>query len=405
MLVLLAVVIAACGEYGPTAGQDPPSTNSLSAPTALPPTTVVSSPTTFPPEPTSATSPTVQDGLGVAIVAIGTVVEDQRGLVVCPFEMTGPCPGLPLTGDRLPAPGDQVRLSGRYDGVVLSVSSIEPWTPREHGALTNPCTGNTNGIQAPEEAAERAGRILEDHPDRRVGMWVSDGQIVVAITGPDDELAEELGQIDDVCVATGYEHSAEALVSLVANEIDPLLADLGAGVVFGSVDAVPIPTIRVEGEAIDAATVDLLTDRYGDLVEFATFITVLDAPLSDLSQQQSAVPGDIVIPTEAARFGGAMAALWTGPVLEHDTELNCLYVDDGGGGRTVIVWPYGYTAVAGEPASVFDPAGKVVAETGVAFELGGGGGSVDDIDPGRRCAAESAWYTGGPTAYGWESRR
>lgn len=335
----------------------------------------------------------------MAIEAVGGIVEDRRGVVLCPFHASDACPGLPLRGANLPAEGEQVRVGGRYDGVALTVAWVEPWTrPGEWEALENPCTGNTSLIQPPDHVHESLDRVLDGVSDRLVALWVSDGELVVALTGSDDATTAEIDAIDGICVDTGYEHSAQELQAIIDAEIDPLLTEQGVRFLDSGVREAPGPTITIEGDAIDAATVELLADRYGDLVEVTAFITVLDAPLSDLPEQQPEVPGDIDLPTAGIRSGYQMLALWMGVRIEYDEELNCLYVGEGNG-RTVIVWPFGYTAVAGDPSVVYDPAGNPIFETGTPIEIGGGGGSIDGVDPEQRCGADSAFYAAGPTEY------
>ncbi|MGA7228250.1 MAG: hypothetical protein WBZ45_08590, partial [Acidimicrobiia bacterium] len=265
---------------------------------------------------------TPSDGPGVDIAAVGTVVEDGRGLVLCPNDASG-CPSLPLTGSPLPEVGDQVRLTGHYDGDHLSVSLIEPWEPDVFGPLP-PCTGNTNLIQPPEEVSQTLDDVLPEVEDRLAGIWVSDGQLVVGLTGADDAASDEIGAIDGICVVTGYEYTDVVLQSLVTDEIDPWLADRGVYFLNAQEQPIPEPQITYEGDAVDSATVELLTEQYGDLVKVNAFITVIDAPVSDLPAQQPFVPGDIEIPTAGMRFGAGMAALWQGPI-EYDEDLNCLY--------------------------------------------------------------------------------
>lgn len=83
-------------------------------------------------------------------------------------------------------------------------------------------------------------------------------------------------------------------------------------------------------------------------------------------------------------------------VLQYDDELNCLYHDEpsnngepGTGGRIVIVWPEGYSAVerSGD-VDVLDASGTVVATTGTEFQLGGG-----MVDGESHCNAIGAWVT------------
>lgn len=82
--------------------------------------------------------------------------------------------------------------------------------------------------------------------------------------------------------------------------------------------------------------------------------------------------------------------------LFHDDELNCLYTpsednngEPGTAGRQVIVWPFGYTAVAqGDVVTVFNADGKAVTTTGVVFQIAGGGGAF----AADYCDAVGVWY-------------
>lgn len=95
----------------------------------------------------------------------------------------------------------------------------------------------------------------------------------------------------------------------------------------------------------------------------------------------------------------AMSALGTF-VLRHDQDLNCLYHDEednngepGTGGRVVIMWPPGYTAkAAGDGVVVFAEDGEPVAETDVAFQIGGGAAPAS----GDHCDAIGTWIANGP---------
>ncbi|MGH8912435.1 MAG: hypothetical protein ACRDVD_07985 [Acidimicrobiia bacterium] len=397
--VLFALVVVACGGGTTSIRAEPLVGVTTARPsiTTMTPPTPTAAPTTTPATAPPPTSFSIPDGAGVAIEAVGTVVEDRRGRVLCPMQWTGACPGLPLSGGELPGVGDQVRVGGRYDGVSLEVAWTSQWAPPEFGPLHNPCTGETNGHQAGQDPIDAMGMVMEGHMDRYAGSWISDGQVVVALTGPDDELAAELRGLDDVCVVTGYASSAEELVTLTEGEITPLLLAKGPPFAFAGADGVPETKIVIEGDAVDGATVTMLTEDYGP-VEVQTFITVLDAAVADLPVQQPLVPGDVTVPTGGMRLEDGMAALWTGVVLEYDPDLNCLYVKNGPN-RTVIVWPFGHTALAGDQVQVFDPAGNVVAETTMAMELGGGHVGVDGVEPEQRCDATSAFQMGGPTEY------
>src|SRR5690606_35374481 len=131
----------------------------------------------------------------------------RRGTVLCPGEWVGPCPGLPLSGSPIPEHGDQVRVGGRYDGVSLAVTWVEAWEPEAFGPLTNPCTGGTNSNQPTGDAHQELDRIYTEHRDRFAGSWVADGEIVVALTGPADALADEVNAVEGLCAAPGFAYS------------------------------------------------------------------------------------------------------------------------------------------------------------------------------------------------------
>lgn len=98
-----------------------------------------------------------------------------------------------------------------------------------------------------------------------------------------------------------------------------------------------------------------------------------------------------------------MQALAVDVVLTLDDEADCLFHDQGDGHRQVVVWPFGYSAVSGDPTIVYDPAGNEVARTGVPFDLGGGGADINNVDPSQRCDADSVFQTAGPTQYALET--
>ena len=86
--------------------------------------------------------------------------------------------------------------------------------------------------------------------------------------------------------------------------------------------------------------------------------------------------------------------------LQFDSELNCLYHNEadnneepGTGGRVVVVWPEGYSAlVDGDEVNVRDEAGVVVARTNATFQIAGGSGPADG-----HCDSIGAWWAnGGP---------
>lgn len=353
--------------------------------------------------PTDSTTTTADEGDQVTVAVSGWVGHDARGTVVCPSEFTEACPGIPVTGD-LPSISP-VQVTGPYDGVSLTVEAAESWTPYERGELVNPCTGGSGpgtGGQSPE-LQSKVEDALAGSESRLAGLWLADGQLVVALTGSDDELAERIRAADErVCVDTGYSSSQEEIENFASDISRRLMFDEQVWI-LDSWDSVVDGPIRIRVEAIDTPTMETVADQYGNALDLTAYIEVLDAPLTDLPAQQPPVPADLVIPTAGTRGGFSMAALAVDVVLTLDAEADCLFHDQGDGHRQVVVWPFGYSAVSGDPTIVYDPAGNEVARTGVPFDLGGGGADINNVDPSQRCDADSVFQTAGPTQYALET--
>lgn len=349
-----------------------------------------------------STTLSVEAGRQVTIAVSGWVGADRRGIVLCPSEFTEACPGIPVTGDLTPK--GPVRATGRYDGVSLNVETVESWTPYERAELFNPCTGGSGpgaGGQSPD-IQSRVEDALAGDERRLAGLWLADGQMVVALTGPDDELAERIRAAHHrVCVDTGYPSSQEEIGTLASDISVTLMFDEGVWI-LDSWDSVVDGPIRIRVEAIDAPTLDTVAALYGDALDLTAYIEVLDAPLEELPAQQPPVPADVVIPTAGTRGGLSMAALANDVVLTLDAGASCLFQDQGGY-REVVVWPFGYSAVSGDPTIVYDPAGNEVAQTGVPFDLGGGNADINNVDPSQRCDADGVWQTAGPTRFEFET--
>ena len=121
--------------------------------------------------------------------------------------------------------------------------------------------------------------------------------------------------------------------------------------------------------------------------------------LRDASTTSSVVEGSVDILTAESDTDEGMQAL-SGFTLHHDPDLNCLYHDEpdnngepGTGGRVVIVWPFGYTAVIDDgEVAVLDATGTAVARTNNTFTIGGGGRGAN-ID---HCNAIGIWIANGP---------
>lgn len=350
--------------------------------------------------PTDSPATTADKGQQVAIAVSGWVGRDGRGTVVCPSEFTEACPGIPVTGGDLPPVGNPVRVAGRYDGVSLQVEAVESWTPYERAELFNPCTGGSGpgtGGQSPE-IQTRVEDALAGDEDRLAGLWLADGQLVVALTGQDDELAERVREAHHrVCVEAGYPRSQEEVMALTSDISRALILDEGVWI-LDSWDSVVDGPIRIRGEAIDTPTMNAFADLYGEALDLTAYIEVLDSRLADLPTQRPPVPADLVIPTAGAR-GRVPVTGSQNLVLTLDVDQNCLFADEGDGRRRIVVWPFGYSAVSGDPTTVYDPAGNEVARTGVPVELDGSGAGIDQVDPAQRCDADGVWQNGGPTLF------
>jgi hypothetical protein len=78
--------------------------------------------------------------------------------------------------------------------------------------------------------------------------------------------------------------------------------------------------------------------------------------------------------------------------IGYDAELNCVYFpgdENGAGGRTVPVWPFGYSATS-SPLVIYDYDGNVLAGEDDEIELGGGFVAAGFVE-GNTCGAAGAW--------------
>ena len=388
LLVALAYMLAACGNPASDAATSTSAAPATPVETAAP---ASSTTTEAPPE-------------GVRIETRGWVVEDRRGLVLCPWEGGPGCPGLVIEGSE-PLVGETIRVVGRYDGRRLATEAIEEWSgPDENVPLPNPCTGRSNMTQPPFEAFEALERAFDgdEFPPGVAQTWVSDGQVVVGFQGDGNALADELRGVENICVATGYEFSARELGALFEAALDHIL-DAGVTGLGGSTDA-------REGRAdiwVDAIGSDLLDEvaaRFGPAIRIDAFIIVLDEPLATLPEPIPVVEGAIEIPT-GPRTNAGMMALFGAESIDWDDGAACMYVDLDGT-RIVIVWPFGFTATL-DPLTIYDPAGEPVLTEGEAFEIGGGhvgtiGFDGEPVLPERElCGADDVFLAGsGPTIIG-----
>ena len=133
------------------------------------------------------------------------------------------------------------------------------------------------------------------------------------------------------------------------------------------------------------------------LVPAAALAFVLSA-CTDSVDPDVGADGSVEILTHDS--GGSGSEALGSFTLQFDSELNCLYHNEadnngepGTGGRVVVVWPEGYSAlVDGDEVNVRDEAGVVVARTNATFQIAGGSGPADG-----HCDSIGAWFAnGGP---------
>jgi hypothetical protein len=393
VIVGLVLLVAACGA-GPLGGIDSTDTSPIDVSTS---TSIRA----------SASSPFAAPGDGARVRVMGFLDSDERGLVeICPFGAD--CPGIVVEGTVTAGAGSFVELLGTYDGRSIAV---EQWqvvdSPLDVPDYANPCglEGGGSG-NPPDDATEALNRVADRHSDRFAGMWwdAENRVMTVWFTGTDLEQIE--AEVDSevsmsVCVHGGAGHSEAELreiQSALLELVDPELLAVGSF----STDVVR-NRVEMSSELYDAPTRQAVTGAFGDAVVVHAFIEVLDGPVGLLPDPIPAVQGDLELLTQQHRGGGGMAALGRFE-LRYDPDLDCLYFpgdeesnggEPGTGGRTLPVWPFGYTATS-DPVTVYDYDGVVRATEGDLIESGGGFVSVEFIDASESCGATGAWIMSSP---------
>jgi hypothetical protein len=387
-VALLTLIVAACGEPGPGAT------------------------TTLSPEPTTtlASIPTTTDAVeaGVEVMVTASAVRQPDGSIeLCPPGMTAACPGIILVGEIDPAllATDEetryVRVSGRYDGHSLQPSSAPvafEYGPASTGDFASLCPDlrGTPSVNPDDALTQAVTDYAMSQPDYAALWWDRERAVLTVWFKGEDVSAHQTAIADlageePVCVVGGATYS-EAELMEAAQLLDDFadsrglpLATFGYGV-GGLSNRIDLPL-----EEIDAETRSALADLVGDRVVPFPYIEMVNAPLSDLPDPILAVEGDVDILTSRVRTGGGMDALGRFEVL-YDPDLNCVYFsgsEEGDAGRTVPVWPFGYSATS-SPFIVYDYDGAAVAGEGDTVELGGGFVGTDHID-GDTCGADGAW--------------
>ena len=103
-------------------------------------------------------------------------------------------------------------------------------------------------------------------------------------------------------------------------------------------------------------------------------------------------PPPRIVTSDVAELSGMEALLRASLRADH----GCVYAHTDGA-PVALVWPEGYT-VSGDADSfeILDAEGEVVALSGAALDIGGGGvSSTEDAWVGLDCATRSLWMVGG----------
>ncbi len=405
-MIVVALLLAACGAA-------PVGTNTTGTEPTTVATTGLSDGSTV--GTTWVTPPIASNDDGVAVLVTATpVLQDDGSIELCPPGYAGPCPGIALEGDAgsvVTSAEDGpvvVQVIGWYDGSRL-LAAAEPavadFPPLEEVTFDSLCPDlqGTPSVNPDEGLTERVNEYAMRQPDYAALWWdAKSSTITVWLKGDASAHQVAIAEIagdEPVCVAGGARFSEAELLEAM---------DLLGG--FVDSRGLPLPTsgygvmgtqnfIDVTVDEIDTATRASLADLVGERVNLYAFVETLDVPLSGLPAPVPTVAGDVDILTDRIRLSGGMDALGTFE-LRYDPDLNCVYftgTEDGDGGRTVPVWPFGFSATR-SPMTVYDFDAVPVAAEGDTLELGGGFVGAQSVD-GNPCGAESAWIVS------WEPSR
>ncbi len=334
-------------------------------------------------------------------------VDESEIFEICPWDAD--CPGIVVEGAVTAGVGAFVELVGVYDGRSIDV---EQWhemdSPFESPDYRNPCGLEASGSgNPPDDATEAVHRIAAGrHSDRFAGMWWDAANQVMTVWFTGTDLDQVAAEIDSevsmpVCVQGGAGHTEAELGEIQSALLELVDAELLA---VGSISTDVVRNrVEVSSELYDAPTREAVTGAFGDAVVVHAFIEVLDGSVDVLPDPVPAVEGNLMLVTQRHRGGGGMAALGRYE-LRYDPELDCLYLpgdedgnegEPGTGGRTLPVWPFGYTATS-DPVTVYDYDGVVRATEGDLIESGGGFVPVEFVDASDSCGATGAWIMSSP---------
>ena len=343
------------------------------------------------------------DERGVAVVITGRMTEDG----MCPW-MLEACAAIAVQGDvELPvvAAGQMLSLSGWYDGRRLLVEDAEVLQAPTVGVdFTSMCPqmhndGGSEAMATVLQVLDGADPRGEGHPDVAAVWWDDRSQVITVWFARNMEqhrpALEAAAAPAEICLVDGAPYSDRELRSQRERVRD--LVDAGEVVLDGG-SGVGRDRVDVALDVLDQAGREALADL--PAVRAIGFIELLDRPLDDLPPYRGVRNGTVDVLTDTNRPTEFMAALFEG-FLRYDPDLNCLYLDDGGGAgdRMAVIWPLGTVAApdGSGRVTVYTANGGLVASDGDRIALGGGTVDVERlIERGsvigtNTCGASEAW--------------
>lgn len=353
---------------------------------------------------TTDTVPSVERPEGSVLVKVTGPVQVGAGGIreICAGQGDR-CAGIRLAG-KVHEPDSEaavLQVTGWYDGSELLViaSEIPASSAFSESDFSTPCAGlqGRASVNPPDDPMNAIVAYTETIPDRYAGMWWDRANAVLTVwlTGQDIDnhrtaLEQAAGNDLTVCVIDGAEYSEATLREIQTRLFE--VVDQQATATWGTSVGTLKNRVEVMMEYLDANTRSQVESEFGKAVQFYAFMEILDGVIADLPTQKPAHPGDVELLTHPNRAGGGMEALGTFE-LSFDADLGCAYfpgdeTDAGGSGRTVPVWPFGFTAES-NPLRIYDQDGVLVAQEGDVIQMGGG--FVEYVTDQELCGAAGAW--------------
>lgn len=342
------------------------------------------------------------------IAVHGTGADGNPSLEICPGHRVAPCPGVEVIGDVPPpfistaARVVPIIVYGEYDGAAVQVQKIEAGTPLAHGSsdrYRNPCPEYQTLLQGPANGPETLRlaleRLQQAYDSRVAGVWWDRPRqtLTVRMTGDVNDVKQhvknDLKRGERLCIVGGA-GTTRAEAARKIERLHSLLEPSEALFLSGGFDEVS-GRARVQLEAVDAATREVIENEVGPDVRLDAFIELLDARLEEmpLAPARGAFP---LVTNPARSSSGMMHALGRFS-LHVDRARNCVYLQaaNGEGTRVQPLLPFGY-AILDAPLRLVDYDGRVIAVEGEPTDWGGGNvGSTSAATAVPDCGAESAW--------------